>query len=347
MSFVVSASYSFWSIILNPVIKRPRWLAPLFSFFMALSGCSAPQFHPVHPLSHAPYIADHGFVMPDGYVLPFTRYEVDEPRAVVVALHGFNDYRRSFEAFCAAMQAQEIACYAYDQRGFGETELHGFWPQPGQLQRDFHQILQLLSQRYPSVPLYAAGESMGGAVIITATADVPATDVLSGAVLLAPAVWARHTQPWYQRWALWLAVHTFPGWQPTGEGLGIQATDNIEALRKMGRDPLVIKATRIDAIYGLNNLMDNALASAGRVPVPALVLYGKRDEVIPKAPTCLMLDAMLTEGVDVSVRLYDEGYHMLTRDLQAARVFEDSAEWMLRGQRDTNSSTLVKRYCAG
>ena len=56
---------------------------------------------------------------------------------------------------------------------------------------------------------------------------------IEGAILLAPAVWARHTQPWYQRWLLWLAVHTVPSWRPTGEGLEIQATDNIEALREM------------------------------------------------------------------------------------------------------------------
>jgi acylglycerol lipase len=34
-------------------------------------------------------------------------------------------------------------------------------------------------------------------------------------------------------------------------------------LRKFSRDPLVIKATRTDAIWGLANLMDDARVAAG------------------------------------------------------------------------------------
>ena len=122
---------------------------------------------------------------------------------------------------------------------------------------------------------------MGGAVVMTTMArpDRPAVD---GIILAAPAVWGRSSMPWYQTTALWLAVHTFPWGRLTGRDLGIVVSDNIEMLRALGRDPMVIKGTRIDAIYGLVNLMDEAMASAPRLDGRMLVLYGARDPLIPR-----------------------------------------------------------------
>ena len=61
-----------------------------------------------------------------------------------------------------------------------------------------------------------------------------------------------------------------------------------EMLLALGRDPLVIKATRIDAMHGLVNLMDTALEEAAGFKTPALILYGERDEIIPKTPTRML-----------------------------------------------------------
>ena len=65
-----------------------------------------------------------------------------------------------------------------------------------------------------------------------------------------------------------------PGLTLTGRGLKIKPSDNIEMLRALARDPLVIKATRVDTIYGLVDLMDAALASAPRLDAPMFVMYG-------------------------------------------------------------------------
>lgn len=107
------------------------------------------------------------------------------------------------------------------------------------------------------------------------------------------------------------------------------ASDNIEMLRALGRDPLVIKETRIDAMYGLSELMESALLSSARLTTPALVLYGERDEVIPARPVCEMLMALpARRPASWRLVLYPEGYHMLTRDLHAAVVLKDMVAWL-------------------
>ena len=300
-----------------------------------LSACSGPKTHlsMVGHVSSAerPEMLSDEFRMNDGYMLPYRIYKPVNPKAVVIALHGFNDYSKAFESLCDYFYRQEIACIAYDQRGFGATVLRGIWPGEGVLQADLKAVIGLVREDFNGTPLYLLGESMGGAVIMSGHHRYQTffDQHVTGSVLLAPAVWARHTQPWYQRWLLWMAVHTVPSWKPTGEGLEIQATDNIEALRAMSSDPLVIKETRIDSIYGLNNLMDEALETSSTMASETLILYGERDEVIPKEPTCAMLTGLPLETGKPEFKLYPDGYHMLSRDLQAGRVFADASAWIL------------------
>ncbi len=46
------------------------------------------------------------------------------------------------------------------------------------------------------------------------------------------------------------------------------------------------------------NLMDAALDQAARFAEPALILYGEKDEIIPLAPTRLMLERLPEAAVE-------------------------------------------------
>jgi pimeloyl-ACP methyl ester carboxylesterase len=132
--------------------------------------------------------------------------------------------------------------------------------------------------------------------------------------------------PFYQRWALFVAGWTVPWLTVTApDGLEIWPSDNVEMLRALSRDPLVIKRTRIDALYGLTTLMDEAMAAMGRISVPTLVLFGANEQVIPPEPVAQAL-ARLPPGPRV-VR-YPRGWHMLLRDLNAPVVWRDVAAWV-------------------
>ena len=248
---------------------------------------------------------------------------------MIIALHGFNDYSNFFDAPGAWLATRGIASYAYDQRGFGAAPGRGYWPGTTALIDDLGTLNALVRARHPGVPVYVLGESMGGAVALVAASGERSGLNVDGVILSAPAVWGRATMPWYQTGALWISAHTVPGVTLSGRGLKIVASDNIEMLRALGRDPLVIKETRIDAIYGLTELMDAALEASARLVLPALILYGEKDEIIPREPTERMLASLPEAGKDRrKVVYYENGYHMLLRDLQAETVWSDIAAWI-------------------
>ena len=285
---------------------------------------AAPPFQPV--LTHQVLVASDGAHLPLRFWLP-----EDKPRAVILALHGFNDYSEAFALPAAQWAKDGIATYAYDQRGFGAAPERGRWPGARRLVEDLDTASRLLRARYPGVPLYCLGESMGGAVVVAAAsgatgAPKPACDAI---ILAAPAVWGRDTMNVFERVALWGGDALFPSMTVTGRGLHILPSDNIPMLRRLARDPLVIKETRVDTIKGLVDLMDLALASAPHIRVPMLLLYGAHDEIVPKEPTELFVDHLPDqERASRKIAWYADGYHMLLRDLEGPMVWHDIESWI-------------------
>lgn len=299
------------------------------SLTLGLGAC-APTLIAPGPAVIQPSLADDFLTMQDGARLPLHVWPAEHapPKAVIVALHGFNDYGTFIKAAAAFWARDGITTYAYDQRGFGDAPNRGLWPGGQALVDDLRTAVDLVSARHPGVPVFALGESMGGAVALTAMTE-PVPPRVAGAILSAPAVWGRSTMPFYQRWPLWITAHTVPWMTLSGRGLKIKPSDNIEMLRALGRDPKVIKETRVDAIWGLSNFMDRALEASARFDAPALILYGTRDEVIPNAPTQQMLDRLPKSGeAHRTLIRYIGAYHMLLRDLDAETYWRDIERWI-------------------
>ncbi|MBP2311232.1 alpha/beta hydrolase [Azospirillum soli] len=294
-----------------------------------LSGCTA-TFQPMGAPVAQPRLTDNALYAADGFELPLRRWlpENGAPvRAVVVALHGYNDYSNAFDGAGRSFATRGIATYAYDQRGFGATRDRGIWPGTPTLVADLNTAVEQVRARHPGVPVYLMGESMGGAVVLTAMTQRNAPTV-DGTILVAPAVWGREVMGFFPRAMLWLSYNLVPGIvvHPPKD-LKIQASDNIEMLRALGRDPMVIKGSRVDALDGLTDLMGSALAACGRLEVPSLVLYGAHEQVLPPKPVKRALQDFGAGGRHV-VAVYPDGWHMLLRDLKGQVVMDDIVAWI-------------------
>jgi alpha-beta hydrolase superfamily lysophospholipase len=293
---------------------------------MAFLGACAPMLAPRGLENDTPDVVQGAFVTRDGLRLPLRHWHADNEKAVIVALHGMSDYSNAFDMPGTWWASQGITTYAYDQRGFGQAPSPGLWAGGDALRQDLSDFVDLVRKNHPDVPVYALGESMGGAVVLSSLAsnDPPRVD---GAILVAPAVWARQDMPLSYRIALWTVSHTLPSISLSGNGLGIWPSDNIPMLRKLSRDPLFQHETRADAVYGLVNLMDEARHAPEHLDhsPPILFLYGKNDQVIPAPPTEATISSLAPRA---EVHRYDHGYHMLLRDLDAQTVWQDVVKWI-------------------
>lgn len=294
-----------------------------------LTACT-PKIHKPGPSITSGFILKNRYISFDGTELPIEAWLPEQSKitSVMIAVHGFNDYKHFFQQPGNFFKEQGIACYAYDQRGFGGSPARGLWSGIDAYTQDLNLFIQLIKQMHPGLPVYLLGESMGGAIVITTLSQAVKSKV-DGIILAAPAVWARDTMPWYQQGLLWVLSHTLPWLTLTGEGIKLSPSDNLTMLRELRDDPQVIKETRIETLYGLADLMDTAAQKASQIDSQTLLLYGEKDEIIPKEPTYRFVQQLLqTQESKKTIAFYENSYHMLLRDLHALVLWRDIIAWI-------------------
>ena len=114
----------------------------------------------------------------------------------------------------------------------------------------------------------------------------------------------------------------------TGRGLHIRASDNRAALRALAEDPLTLLRTRWDAVGGLVRLMGAAARTAPRLPPDTLLMYGGKDQLIPKRAIRAVWRALPHGPAGPRIGFYPGGYHLMLRDLGRAVPIGDILAWM-------------------
>jgi len=303
-----------------------RFLAALLAALM-LAGCTPLMVQQAGkpPLGfQGARLETSAIVSFDGARLGLSEWDATtgEPWAVIVGVHGMNDYANAFHMAAPWWAQQGVTTIAYDQRGFGRSPDRGIWAGDDLMIEDLRTVTALVRNKYPHALLVVAGESLGGAVAAEAFASdrPPTADRL---VLLSPAVWGWAEQPLPYKTLLWFAanftgpkVYTPPSWLTAK----ISPTDNRDELVAMGRDPLMIWGARSDTLYGLVTTMDRAAQDVGKAAPPTLYLYGAHDEIIPRKAA--FKAASQLKPYDRSA-YYAKGWHLMMRDKQGPVVWKD------------------------
>ncbi len=286
-----------------------------------LAGCVS--FPDAPPRTVTPAIVGDRIISADGANLGLTIWTAAEPVAALVAVHGMNDYAGAFSYAGPCWAERGISVYAYDQRGFGRSPNFGRWAGGEAMKQDLRSVIIAVRAENPGLPLYVVGHSMGAAVILAAMKDEP-LDV-DGVILAAPGIWGGASMSIFYRTTLNLAAVFAPGETLTGERAGRQASDNIEFLRAMYEDKLVIKETRVDAILGAERVMGEGYDASDEVSGDFLFIYGEKDEIIPLK--ALRKTAARLRG-NVVAASFPESWHLIFADLGRAAPLEDVVSWI-------------------
>lgn len=260
----------------------------------------------------------------DGAVLPLMRWPVvGEPRAIMLGLHGYGDYRRAFRLAGPWFAERGVELIAFDQRGFGETESRGIWPGADNLVQDFADAVSIIRASYPDLPIHVIGESMGGAVALAGLADgkIEGVDRL---IVAAPGVSGdmplRQLHDSVLRLAAlalpWLAIELRRGGRPW--------LDPSEAAR-LADDPLILRELSVGTYEGLIDLATIASKNLRGALPPTYLLYGELDGTIPRRAVD-DLGRALDERDDI--RYYSDRHHLLLHEADADVVFADCLNWL-------------------
>ncbi|MAI89614.1 alpha/beta fold hydrolase [Ponticaulis sp.] len=273
-------------------------------------------------------VEQNEFVSFDGARLGLTVWgeEIDTPEYVVVGVHGMNDYANAFHMAAPWWAERGVRTYAYDQRGFGRSPDRGRWPNEDVMREDLRTAVRVAREAHPNAVLSVVGISMGGAVALSTFGREGAPEI-DRLILSGPGLRGWGAIPFYQAIALEISTRVRPSWvvTPPRRFVHIEPSDNIEMLQRTWSDPLMQRENRIDQVYGVVSVMESAHDAASNLPEQTFLLYGANDYVVP--PEGVRRTSKVLPDY-VRTAYYENGYHMLMRDLQAEVVWRDQLSFM-------------------
>lgn len=245
-------------------------------------------------------------------------------RGLLLVAHGAGEHGARYADFARLCIARGYIVAALDHAGHGRSG-----GTPGDLAAfddyllDINQWRELLAARFPGLPGFLVGHSMGGLVVGSYLLDHQAGFV--GAVLCAsllvtddaPGPFLRGVLNLVARIAPRLGVHTV---DPAG------VSRDPEVVRRYSADPLNHHgAMGARMLCELFDAMDTLKARAGEITLPLLVLHGAQDRLT--SPEGSRLLAERAGSADKQLTVYPGLYHELFNEPEREAVIGDVLNW--------------------
>jgi len=248
-----------------------------------------------------------------------------EPIGVVCLVHGMGEHKGRQAAIIGPLCESGFVVIHYDQRGHGRSGgRRGHALQLSDLTRDLEAVTEEAARRYPSLPLFVYGHSMGGNIAINyALRHQPK---LAGVVLTSP--WLRLAfQP--PAWKVRLGRAIGRLWPTFSQSTGL----NSGALYRQGHPspaPTVDELShgRITASM-FTSIVDGgewAIAHAGEWNAPLLVAHGTADGITSYEGSRQL--AANADPQQCSFIAVEGGYHELHHDPDGPETMRAIAGWL-------------------
>ena len=277
---------------------------------------------------------DVNYTDPQHYEFKKKVWEADDhEEAVIIAVHGYNDYSDSFQIPATFLAESRISTISFDLRGFGMNEDHGSWFPLSVHVNDVAFFIRDIRNNFPKKKIFLLGESMGGA-IVTSTLIKNKDLQVDGVILIAPAIWNFSKMNPIKKIFLNILSTLFPNLKlDGGDFIKVTACNNIEVLKALAKDKYFIHKPNLKSLNGIVDLMDESYEYTekflNQVSYKTLIILPMKDEIVPRKPlTRLLIDKKDSIKDNLTLAIYKNNYHMILRDLESETISKFIADWI-------------------
>ena len=219
------------------------------------------------------------------------------------------------------------ALAGFDLRGHGRSGgARGHAPSLDAYMQDIRKFFQLMTPRYPHIPHFLYGHSLGG--LLTLAYAIQYGSGLGGVIVTAAAL-----QDSLQKQKAKVALMKLLA--PVLPNMTLHSGLDITAL---SRDPEIIEAYRNDPLVHDNvtfgfgraalQAIDLCFARAKEFPAPLLMIHGKADKITFSSGSEEFAKRVQEAGGEVVLKLWDDLYHEAHNEPEKTEVFRLMIEWL-------------------
>lgn len=252
-----------------------------------------------------------------------------KPKACIALIHGLGEHSNRYTHVGQALTDAGYALVGFDLRGHGKSGgERGYTPSLDAYLQDIRQFFRLIDERYPGLPRFLYGHSLGALLSLTYAIQYGA-DLAGVMVTGTPLRDALQEQK--AKLALVRLLAPILSEMSLPSGLDITA---------ISRDPEIVEAYRHDPLvhYSITlgfgkaglNAIDFCFAHAGQFPAPLLVIHGMGDKIAYPRGSEEFAALVRQAGGEVTLKLWDGLYHEVHNEPEKAEVFRFMLEWLDR-----------------
>lgn len=246
------------------------------------------------------------------------------PQAAIMLVHGHGEHVARYDHVAAALGEKGYAMLGFDFRGHGKSGgPRGHTPSYDALMDDIASFSQQADLRYPGLPRFLYGHSLGGNLVLNYA--LRRKPDLRGIIATGPWLKLAFDPPASQVTLGRLMNGIAPGFIQHSK-LNTQGLSHDQAVvAAYENDPLVhdkISARLFVTIYE-SGLW--ALEHAAEFPLPLLLMHGAADPITSAKAS---QEFAQKAGNKVSLKIWDGMYHEIHNELEKAEVFRTMLIWL-------------------
>jgi alpha-beta hydrolase superfamily lysophospholipase len=249
----------------------------------------------------------------------------ETPKAVVCFVHGLGDHSGRYLNIGKAFTEAGFFLTAFDLRGHGKSGgQRGHFPSLDAAMDDIHQHIRQASEKFPGLPVFLYGHSLGGLLVLNYATYHKHT--LSGVIVTGAGL----RSPVLEQKAKIALAKVLGGLLPTmaiPTGLDQNSLSrNPEVVRGYREDPLVHdRATLSTTVHIGIFAVERVFAHAADFNTPLLLMHGAADRLTyPHGSQ--EFAALVPENC--TVKLWDGLYHEIHNEPEQNEVFAFMIDWM-------------------
>lgn len=276
------------------------------------------------------------------------------PKAILQIIHGMAEYIERYDEFAQFLNDNNILVVGHDHLGHGEsvdieTPLMGYFAKGESadiLVEDTYQITNYIKKRYPSLPIFILGHSMGSFVLRNYLKTY--SNAVSGAIIMGTGgkkeevkmtkrllkglntISPKTVNPAFNH----LSFNSFNKKikQPISSNAWL--SKNEENVLNYDQDPKCGFIFTNNGFYTLINLVDGATQKNWfktiRSDLPILIVSGEKDPVgnYGKIPRKVAVELTDNYFGDVTLRLYHDLRHEILNETEKEDVMNDIYDWL-------------------
>jgi alpha-beta hydrolase superfamily lysophospholipase len=255
---------------------------------------------------------------------------IPQLRSVVCLVHGLGEHTSRYAHVAEAFGRQGFALFSADLRGHGRSGgARGHISSIEDFMKDIDLLLEQARLRYPGMPLFLYGHSLGGIQVLHY--GLTRKPTLSGVIATSPGL---HTALEQQHLKVFLAKALGVLFPTTTLASGLEP-------KYLSRDPKVVEAYIRDPLvhdkvtFGFGRIMTGVtrwtLEHAGEFPLPLLLMHGKADKIAFPSSSVEFAAALKDKCTLV---LWDDAYHEVHNEAEKDEFFKTITLWMDARLRD-------------